>query len=87
MGMGVRLYTPSGSDDTLNPDPYNFKLLGAVAINQVTVAEVLYPGCSNYEGRKLLLLNLSWAEVVALKKLDPHFSEDGPLIARFKPTK
>jgi hypothetical protein len=53
------------------------------------VAEVLYPDCTNYEGRKILVLYGNKAALLSTTHLDPHFC-DGPhdlkVFARFEPT-
>lgn len=74
-----------------NPNPGNFKILRGVefdgANGKMVVVEVQYPDCTNYEGRKILVMGLPQAEFRTMKWLDPHFSEQHPeMLARFAPT-
>lgn len=72
-----------------NPDPSNFKVLKHKQIGNALVVEVQYPGCTNYEGIKVMVyLNTTLKELTASGRLDPHFCphlEHSP-IARFAPT-
>lgn len=71
----------------VQPNPALFKILRTRAIGRFVVVDVQYPNCTNFEGRKILLMDgLSEAQVLALKTLDPHFAEFGKVIARFLPT-
>lgn len=52
------------------------------------LAEIVYPNCTTFEGRKLILfegVTLNWLK--RQTSIDPHFIEDGHIIARFVPTK
>jgi len=54
------------------------------------VLDVIYIGCTNYEGRKLLVFKGKYSKsaFILKKELDPHFVESNKLmIARFRPTK
>lgn len=55
------------------------------------VLEVLYPNCTNFEGRKIILYSagVTLEELIQQKELDPHFTHKSALspIARFIPTK
>lgn len=44
--------------------------------------EVHYIGCENYEGKKILIVNKA---PYGLKQLDPHFTKNGFVVARFVP--
>jgi hypothetical protein len=79
-------YTPEEPDT--NPDPGNFKLLRYAAYKNYIVVEILYPDCTNYEGRKICLYKASMDEVYSAESLDPHFCEEEHLspVARFEPT-
>ncbi len=69
------------------PDPANFTVVRSVQGNRHMLLEVMYPNCSNYEGRKILLVRSGLAtEKIGRKRLNPHFSKDGPVLARFEPT-
>lgn len=72
-----------------NPDPFNFSIVRATEDDYGhTLVEVMYPDCTNYEGRKILLLEKTLNEINDLSSLDPHFMDDksNGLIARFEPT-
>lgn len=74
---------------TGNPDPKNFEIKRSVGIGNYTVLEVNYPGCTNYEGNKILLVDGKESLMHKLNRLDPHFTEDPTaffLFARFEPT-
>jgi hypothetical protein len=73
-----------------NPDPNNYKILKAEEINNFTILEILYPNCTNYEGRKILLFKAKLLDIINQKFIDPHFFENKKLIspiARFIPNK
>lgn len=73
-----------------NPDPHNFRVLRSEEVGPYLLAEVLYPDCTNYEGRKILVYKgVSLLEVLAQGSVDPHFSNNPRFhspIARFVPT-
>jgi hypothetical protein len=71
-----------------DPDPFRFSIDAIHSEGAYTLLRMTYHGCTNYEGRKILLLRKTASEVMALKSLDPHFLDDGKngLIARFVPT-
>jgi hypothetical protein len=72
-----------------NPNPHRFEVVRSTAYTLSVVVEVLYPDCSNYEGRKILVFERRQHFTNHLTRgvLDPHFIEakDSP-IARFRPT-
>lgn len=75
---------PSG-----NPQPDNFQFVRLQQVEQHVVAEVQYPDCNNYEGRKILVLPRTTVHTVShLTSLDPHFCDGGHVspFARFAPT-
>ncbi len=99
MGIGIRFSNCSCNDsspgllrvDLPNPNPSNFKIVDIVEANfgsPVCVVWVKYPDCTNYDGRKVLVIEASKAEILAAKTLDPHFCENCKLapFARFEPT-
>lgn len=70
-----------------NPDPKNYMIHRSYKSNN-TVLDVEYPNCTNYEGRKILLV-IGTPNIYDLDTLDPHFSEEERgfrLFARFEPT-
>lgn len=83
----------SKSKGPVNPDPGNFKILRSVKRHRCVVAEIEYTGCTNFEGKKILVYLDTYGELFEdlpeAKRLDPHFSRDTWLspIARFEPTK
>lgn len=69
----------------LGPNPLLFTILRIRKIGDFSLVEAQYDGCTNYEGRKILVLEGFYA---GDSTLDPHFCE-GPHrspIARFEPT-
>ncbi len=51
------------------------------------LAEIVYPNCPTFEGRKLILfegVTASWLR--RQTAIDPHFMEGGHIVARFAPT-
>lgn len=91
------VYVRPSVDKSPNPNPKNYQFIKTKAIGKhdglgnYMVMEVLYPDCTNYEGRKILVYeNVSVIQIVHQGSLDPHFSEN-PMyispIARFEPTK
>lgn len=72
----------------VDPDPNNFQLLSWEEINGWTVCVVLYPNCTNFEGKKLLVYPCTPEAICSARKLDPHFSNIGlSPVARLEPTK
>jgi hypothetical protein len=98
MGLGI---FSKHSDDRQgpvprgNPDPCSFIYVRHEVRDNFLLLEVIYPNCTNFEGRKILLLRsnsrtlLDWPERVWERPLDPHFQDDKfpiMLLARFQPT-
>ncbi len=74
---------------TGQPDPRNFTVEKMKEVSGRTVVQLIYPGCTNYEGRKVLVYDMPWRQVFNTRFLDPHFCESNnhPVpIARFEPT-
>lgn len=67
-----------------NPSPYAWELLDYRQYNNAYVLKVLYTGCTNFEGVKIMVFKGTYSHKACL---DPHFSEEvySPL-ARFIPT-
>lgn len=78
----------AGQAPSLEADPFRFEIIEQETSGDYTLVKVVYPGCTNYEGVKILLLRNSDKEVNALDGLDPHFleCESNGLIARFVPS-
>lgn len=66
------------------PDPSRFRVLQEERIGQLWVAMLHYPNCSNFEGHKVIVCK--GAAPSSRSFLDPHFSEQGDIVARFAPT-
>ena len=85
---------PSRLDWTIrcvpNPNPGNFKINAICSIGEYCIVDVVYPDCTNYEGRKILVYKgVPHIKIVSAKVLDPHFCEGKDCIspiARFRPT-
>lgn len=89
--MGVRVIKVSTTNsykvDSRNPNPLVFIIDKAERLGDYVIAKVVYPGCTNFEGNKILV----WKGVddvwlVGRVELDPHFTEESNLVARFVPT-
>lgn len=73
-----------------NPNPARFNINKMLEVGSYLIAEVYYPNCQNYEGKKILVFE-GVPEKVLQKQisLDPHFcdsSEHPSPVARFEPT-
>jgi hypothetical protein len=74
-----------------NPNPENFQIIGWEDHGgEYIIAEIMYPNCENYEGRKICIYEgINHKELTKQKFLDPHFCDDDTHlspIARFEPT-
>jgi len=100
MGM-IKLFSSSSykqpsydnydSDGVLapNPDPENYNVVKRREVNGYTILLINYPGCTNYEGLKILVFeSMSYMICSGKGKIDPHFCKDEKFspIARFEPT-
>lgn len=82
----VRAYRAVYGDP--NPDPKVFRVVMYWTIGRYTVAKIHYPGCTTFEGYKVLVYpTVVFDRLRQQKVLDPHFSSgpDSPL-ARFPAT-
>jgi hypothetical protein len=73
-----------------NPNPTRFDAVRVEQIGEMVVAEIHYHGCTNYEGRKVMVYdNCKVKDIEFANKLDPHFCERCRLspVARFEPTR
>lgn len=102
--MGLNLLISSSTYDTINnkdkelitpiaphnPDPLKFTILRYYRIYKHLVVEIQYHGCTNYEGKKILVYkNTSINDLKNQGSIDPHFSDNKNYIspfARFEPT-
>jgi hypothetical protein len=94
--MGLNMFGSSAGATPPNPDPKQFTIIDVITHGQFVVAMVYYRECTNFEGKKILLIKapidsdpVFW--IYRLKVLDPHFSDVGTdgstMIARFRPTR
>lgn len=84
-GMGGR--SLPASNRAANPNPLKFNIEKYELIGNFLLTQINYPDCLNFEGRKVILFrNMSLSELQQLGCLDPHFSANGKIIARFIPT-
>lgn len=93
--MGLRLFSSSSYEKqepqvTGNPNPGRFRIDRHEEIGNYIVLLVVYPDCTNYEGKKVMVFkDLKWNQVSKFKHIDPHFSNNKEFmspIARFEPT-
>ena len=73
----------------VEPKPHKFSIIKIEQIKNNVVALIHYDGCTNYEGRKVLVYSGIGLDVVkTAKSLDPHFCKYCKLspFARFEPT-
>jgi len=82
--MGCGYKCSKGNYEPPNPNPRNFSILEKIQYSKACVLMVHYPGCTTFEGRKILVFE---GKFTPYKVLDPHFNSTSNLLARFKPTK
>ena len=70
--------------DPINPNPNVYRVISSQRFGYLYVVEINYPNCTNFEGNKILVMQ---ANPEHLKSIDPHFTEGGPVLARFEPSK
>jgi hypothetical protein len=69
-----------------NPNPGRFTVKRTERVGNYLIAEVVYPDCSNYEGRKILaFIGVDEEWLKRQRRLDPHFDPESQLVARFTP--
>lgn len=84
---GARAYYPSGPRIGGQPDPANYRWVESRSIGPYTIVMLQYPGCVNYEGKKIVVYKERAEVLRSQEELDPHFLERGiSPIARFRPT-
>lgn len=82
MGKLFNLSTESSDVSPPNPNPEKKSTLKVEFYGAYAIMEIMYFGCTTFNGRKLLLLK----DRKYRKSLDPHLLGDGhPVIARFEP--
>lgn len=97
--MGIRLFSGgrAGGCSPMaiapgDPNPVKWTLIREQKLGEGYVAEICYPDCLNFEGRKILVYrarNLNQIKQANRGMLDPHFSDDPKVlspVARFEPT-
>jgi len=87
--MGLNLLFSGGGSPAPQPpmpNPDVFEIQRVEAYEHATIAEIHYPGCTTFEGRKLIVFACHAGKVIHAKRIDPHFMKEGDLIARFEPT-
>lgn len=71
-------------------DPNRFRVQRTRQVGSYVVAEIVYPDCTNYEGKKILVYEgVNEGDIKKKARLDPHFCKhEGCLspVARFEPT-
>ena len=82
--FGKSCWTNSRDEEAVSPNPDVWTLNKWTEYSNACVMKLTYPGCTNYEGMKIIVMP---GKVRKSGTLDPHFSEgvDSP-IARFPPT-
>jgi len=86
--MGVSIFKVSNGTNIEkgNPNPKNFNILEVREIDSYLIAKINFPDCTNYEGNKIIVFqNMSSKHLYTLKDVDPHFTENNSIIARFRP--
>ncbi len=69
-----------------NPDPERFTVERTHSVGSYVCAMIDYVNCTNYEGKKIVVFEKTVAEDVwSAESVDPHFMEDGKVVARFRP--
>lgn len=99
--MGINIFSssscyekPASSEPTQspNPDPRRFVIGDYEQIGRNLVVCIRYPGCTTYEGNKILVFaDLHILGLRACGVIDPHFTDVIPAhhvvpVARFEPT-
>ncbi len=71
-------------------DPNHFNITRVRQVGKFVIAEIKYPNCTNYEGKKILVYkDADQEEIFRERRLDPHFCKNSSCrspIARFEPT-
>lgn len=84
------LHTESNQYAVQNqPNPKNYRIEKIEQVEDNCVVKIIYPDCTNYEGRKILVFKDCLIEdIQKLDVIDPHFCRGEHLspFARFEPT-
>lgn len=74
-----------GDPSPPNPNPYSHQLVRQKQVRNCYLVEVKFPGCTTFDGHKILLMTVPYCPNTAL---DPRLlGDDHPVIARFVPTR
>lgn len=85
---GPRLDGSSSSTSELsnpnpNPNPNNYTVVTSQQVGDLFVSKIRYPNCTNFEGIKIIISDFNPKRRTTI---DPHFTQNGGIIARFMPT-
>lgn len=87
MGMFSSHRTEYVYVDRGDPNPKNFDIIRSQRYGRNVLLEVVYPDATNYEGKKIMILeDFRYGGFTHITELDPHFKEGGNVVARFEPT-
>jgi hypothetical protein len=71
------------------PNPLQYEIVKDIIVNDFLIIMVVYPNCTNFEGKKILVFKgITLEKLKEQKLLDPHFSDSKKYvhpIARFVP--
>lgn len=90
--MGIRILSISSFEvekGAPNPDPSKYRILYSYQLPTFFAVTIEYEGCTNTEGKKILVFKGKYEDLIAQKVIDPHFSFKKTYmspIARFTPT-
>lgn len=79
--------TPTPKDR--NPNPKNYTIKRLATRGSYLIAEIVYPDCTNFEGRKILVFaGITSKRLRRSGFIDPHFCDRRHIspVARFEPT-
>lgn len=91
--MGIKLFSSSSSEspnwkppNPPDPNPRVFRIHKTVQHGDYTIVWINYPQATSFEGNKILVLEgMTTEDVHKQTEIDPHFSKDGNVVARFRP--
>lgn len=84
MGMNLLRRSCDTNPTEPAPNPSRFTVVREHEVGMHWVAMIHYPGCTNFEGHKVVLGKGPLPSTRA--RFDPHFEEGGDVVARFAPT-
>lgn len=89
-GVSIDKYGVTSGVVDPNPRPDRYNIIRHKQLEGFLVIEIQYVGCTNYEGRKILVYERCTLDgLLGQKLIDPHFSENKNYrspVARFEPT-